>query len=161
MIGVDLKGIWHTGSGDQISISAIMSEIEEYIADGGKIFIGTDSQLRSTECVFVTAICLHGNLRKKYASYFFKKTVEKNPSVKILRERIMREGKRSVDICMFLLEKHPDADIEVHVDIGKNNKSATRFFVDSVRGWVRGTGVACKIKPNSWASSSIADHHTK
>jgi uncharacterized protein len=161
MTGVDLKGVWHTGSGNQISISEIISEIEKYIADGGKIFIGTDSQLKSDECVFVTAICMHGNFTKKYASYFFKKTREKNSSDKILRERIMKEVKRSLDISMFLLEKHPDADIEVHVDIGRTQRSATRTLVDSITGWLSGTGVGCKIKPNSWASSAVADQHTK
>ena len=161
MTGDDLQGIWHTGSGNQISISDIMTEIEKYLADGGRIFIGTDSQLKSESCIFVTAICLHSNASTKYSTYFFKKTSEKNPTNKILRDRIMREVKRSIDISMFLLEKYPDADIEVHVDIGTSNKSPTRKFVDSVTGWLRGTGVDCKVKPNSWASSAVADHHTK
>jgi predicted RNase H-related nuclease YkuK (DUF458 family) len=30
-----------------------------------------------------------------------------------------------------------------------------------VKGWVAGMGFPLKVKPESWASSSIADLHTK
>jgi predicted RNase H-related nuclease YkuK (DUF458 family) len=31
----------------------------------------------------------------------------------------------------------------------------------TVSGWICGMGFGLKVKPDSWASSSIADNHTK
>ena len=39
--------------------------------------------------------------------------------------------------------------------------TSARFLVKQIRGWVTGLGFDCCIKPNSWASSDIADWHTK
>jgi predicted RNase H-related nuclease YkuK (DUF458 family) len=139
----------------------MIEKIDEYISDGGRVFIGTDSQIQGDICVFATAICLHDMKGKRYSKYFFRKSREKTKLFKILRSRIMKEVQNSLDVYMLLLERYPDVDIEIHVDIGRTSRSATRVFVDTVTGWLKGVGVDCKIKPDSWASSSMADRHTK
>ena len=73
----------------------------------------------------------------------------------------MHEVQKSVDISIILLEEYPDADIEIHVDIGLTKRSVTRKFVDVINGWLKGFGIDCKMKPYSWASSAVADWHTK
>jgi hypothetical protein len=73
----------------------------------------------------------------------------------------MQEVQHSVDIAMNLMEKYPEAEIEVHVDVGRTQRSETRKYADSIYGWLKGMGVECKMKPYSWASSSVADWHTK
>jgi len=152
---------WHSGSGEKISLDEMLSKLDEYVLDGERIFIGTDSQIKGDICIFATAICLHDKHGKKYSRYFFHKSREKTSSFKVLRLRIMKEVQNSIDISMSLLERYPEADIEVHVDIGRTSKSPTRIFVDSITGWLKGAGLDCKIKPDSWASSAVADWHTK
>ncbi len=152
---------WFTGSGEPISFHELMLSIETYVKNGGKVFIGTDSQIKSDNCTFVTAICLYGKLDKHYATYFFNRQHLEKKGYKNLRSRIMKEVQNSIDISMDLMEKYPSAEIEVHVDVGTTNRSATRHFVDAINGWVKGIGFKCKVKPYSWASSSIADSHTK
>ena len=139
----------------------MMSEISEYVSSGGKVFVGTDSQLKSDCCVFVNAICLHKNTGKKYAKYYFNRSRLENSDYKILRVRIMKEVQESIQIALDLMEMNPEMDLEVHVDIGRTQKSATRKFADSISGWLKGVGIPCKMKPYSWASSSVADWHTK
>jgi len=52
--------------------------------------------------------------------------------------------------------------IEVHLDISSSaSQAATSSFSDSIRGYVDSAGFENKIKPNSWASFSIADKHAK
>jgi predicted RNase H-related nuclease YkuK (DUF458 family) len=34
-------------------------------------------------------------------------------------------------------------------------------MLDSMTGWVKAIGFDCKVKPHAWASSTIADIHTK
>lgn len=156
-----MKGDWFSGEGNSVTSSEMIKQIDEYIADGGKVFVGTDSQLKSDGCIFVTAICLHSNEGKKYAKYFFSRSSLKRSEFKALRVRIMKEVQESLKISLNLLEKYPDADIEVHVDIGRTNRSPTRKFAESISGWLKGVGFECKMKPYSWASSSVADWHTK
>ena len=156
-----MKDNWFTGSGKSITAESMFDIIDDYTCNGGKIFVGTDSQLNHNFCLFATAICLHGAKGTSGGRYFFKKQKKKNSSYKVLRYRILQEVKHSIDISFKLLEKYPDADIEVHVDIGQTAKSKTRVFVDTVSGWLSGVGFQCRIKPDSWASSSVADCHTK
>lgn len=156
-----MKNRWVNGSGNLISFEELMDNINSYVSSGGKIFIGTDSQVKNNECILVTAICLHGKFDKFYATYFFNRQRLDLEPYKILRSRIMKEVQSSVDIAMDIIERYPDVDIEVHVDVGATQKSATHKFVDSISGWIKGIGLQCKIKPYSWASSSVADSHTK
>ena len=65
-----------------------------------------------------------------------------------------------VNIAKELSERFPNSKIEVHVDVGKTNRSKTRIYVDMIKGWVTGMGYLFKIKPQSWASY-IADWHSK
>ena len=154
--------LWHTGSGEQIGFDEVLKEIHEYIIRGGKVFIGTDSQIKSDVVIFASALCLYGEVEeKKYATYFFTKSRLDRKKYSDLQHRIMQEVQRSIDLSMSLMEKYPEADIEVHVDVGKTKKSATRKYVDMINGWLKGFGLVCKMKPDSWASSAIADHHTK
>ena len=132
-----MRDTWFSGEGTPISLKDMTNQIDEYVSGGGKLFVGTDSQLKSDGCVFVTAVCLHSNVGKKY------------------------EVQESLKISLSLLEKYPEADVEVHVDVGRTNRSATRKFADSISGWLTGVGLECKMKPYSWASSSVADWHTK
>ncbi|MDB4337407.1 ribonuclease H-like YkuK family protein [bacterium] len=152
---------WFSGEGNPINLSDMLSEIDEYVNCGGKVFIGTDSQLKSDQCVFVTAICLHRNTGKKYAKYYFNRSRLDSSDYKVLRVRIMREVQESLQIALDMLERYPEADIEVHVDVGRTQRSETRKFADSISGWLKCAGIPCKMKPYSWASSSVADWHTK
>ncbi len=154
--------IWHTGNGDQIRFDDVILQIEDYIRSGGKIFIGTDSQIKGDTIVFASAICLHGNFNhRKYATYFFSKSRFKREEYSALRYRIMQEVQRSIDLAIDLIKKYPSAEVEIHVDVGLTKKSATRKYVDTISGWLKGMGIDCKMKPESWASSAVADHHTK
>ena len=152
---------WFTGEGELIELESMMTEINEYVQSGGKVFIGTDSQLKSDHCVFVNAICLHKNTGKRYAKYYFSRSRLESDDYQVLRVRIMKEVQESIQIALDLMERYPSMDLEVHVDIGRTQKSATRKFADSISGWLKGVGIPCKMKPYSWASSSVADWHTK
>ena len=153
---------WHVASGEPISFKDILIEIEDYVHSGGKVFIGTDSQIKGDTVIFASAICLYGNVsNKKYATYFFNKVHLSRSTNQELQKRIMQEVQISIDLTVLLIEKYPDADVEVHVDVGRTNRSKTRKYVDMINGWLMGMGIDCKMKPYSWASSAVADHHTK
>ena len=51
---------WISGTGDTHNFDYISKCIKEHVSNDGKIFVGTDSFITGDECVFATAICLHG-----------------------------------------------------------------------------------------------------
>ena len=50
-------------------------------------------------------------------------------------------------------------DFQVHMDIG--TKGATAEFISELEGWVTAYSFKYKIKPESYASSTIADKLSK
>ena len=154
--------VWHTAKGYQIDFKNVLREIDEYVKAGGKVFIGSDSQIKGDQVVFASVICLHGNVSEKmYSRYFFKKIISPRKKGRPMRQRIMKEVELSIDLAMKLIEKYPSANIEVHVDVGRTIRSKTSKYADMIDGWLKGVGIDCKMKPYSWASSAVADHHTK
>jgi predicted RNase H-related nuclease YkuK (DUF458 family) len=151
---------WNSGNGDVVSFSEIIEDVNLHTRDNGKVYIGADSQLHADSCTFVTAICLHGG-SKKTSRYYFKRETKKKYDCKNLRRRIDDEVSNAIDVFLYLTEKIPGIDVEVHIDIGSTERSRTRSFVDTITGWVKGMGATCKIKPDAWASASVADRHTK
>ncbi len=156
-----MKDIWITGKGYELEFNKILFEIDDHVNAGGNIFIGTDSMLRIDGCTFASAICLHGGKGQSGGKYFYKRTVEKNKNLASLRHRITCEVERSIGIGIKVMEANPDANVEIHIDIGSTPLSKTRDLKDALGGWAIGAGFSYKIKPEAWASASVADRHTK
>ena len=56
----------------------------------------------------------------------------------------------------------PEATIEIHLDISSSDKGEkTSSYADMLIGYAKGVGFECKVKPESFAASSIADKHSK
>ena len=55
----------------------------------------------------------------------------------------------------------PDT-IELHLDVspfGLNN--GTSKYSDMLKGYVQGYGIDYRLKPDAWASQTVADKHSK
>ena len=152
--------VWLDADGVEIEFEKILFHISEYTSCGKKIFVGSDSMLYSKKCIFVTAICLHDNERRR-SNYFYNRTKRDTKSCKNLRTRILKEVQSSIDVGIALSEYFENAEIEIHVDVGKTKRSATKPMGSSLTGWISSLGFEVKLKPESWASSSVADWHTK
>lgn len=129
-----------------------------------QIMIGTDSQASYNSTIFVTAIVVHRI--DKGGIYFYEKTKENKTYS--LADRIWKEAICSLDIANELLEeikKLSDKndiiipDFEIHLDVGQNGK--TKTLASSIVGVIKSYGFEAKIKPDSYASSTVADKYTK
>ena len=159
-VNIREKVYWLDGSGNHVSDNDIKSEIVNYALKGGKIYVGTDSMLIANVCSFAAVIALHNN-EEHIAKYYYKKIKSKSSSYKDLKIKILEEVNLSIQTAQFVLEVCPSADIELHVDIGTKKRNMTSILYGAIKGWVTGMGFTLKVKPDSWASSSIADWHTK
>ncbi|MXQ54508.1 hypothetical protein GSM42_12445 [Shimazuella sp. KC615] len=146
------------------SMDMMIREIKDYLeADRNrdyKIMIGTDSQTRTRETLFVTAIIIQRI--GKGALFFY--TRKSHPAMKDLRYRIYRETEYSLH-CVDMLKESgffrlaENIPMEIHLDVGQRGE--TRKVIQEVVGWVTAVGYEAKIKPESVAASAVADRFTK
>lgn len=153
---------WNTGSDKVVDFYEILKIVKTHTLKGSKIFIGSDSFLTNKKVCFASAICLYGG--EDPSRYFFFRENLNNQSFKVLISRITEETRRSVELACLLMEEYnfDPSLIELHLDVSPFSAgTATSKFSDMLKGYVQGYGFECKIKPNAWASQSIADRHSK
>ena len=77
-------------------------------------------------------------------------------------ERITYEVENTVNTALNILGQCPAVNIELHLDISASDKKeATSRFSDMLVGYAKGVGFPCKIKPDAFAATSVADKHNK
>jgi len=157
-----MKDKWFTGSGYEIEFNEILLLIKDHIDDNGKIFIGTDSFLSKGNCIFAKAICLHKGENQLGGKYFIQRTQYKSLPFKTLVVRMLAEVERTVTLALSISEVYVNAPIEIHIDVSSSNpKAKTSAFSEMITGYAKSSGFSYKVKPHSWASSSVADKHSK
>lgn len=151
--------------GRHISFDEVIEELINYVdykpEEEYRITVGTDS-LGSNNTHFVTAIAI---LRIGNGGKYFWTRSEKT-FCPTLRDRIYKETLKSITMTQELkskLREHLGEDvfwddkITVHIDVGR--KGATRDFVESVVGMVKGYGLEAVIKPEAFGAFVLADRH--
>jgi predicted RNase H-related nuclease YkuK (DUF458 family) len=146
----------------RLSFDQVFEEVMAYASenpeDSYRLIVGTDSQLRDETC-FVTALIVHR--RGKGGRFFY--TRSHDSYARSLRQRIFYEASLSLSLAFRLTEKLSESgqelNMEIHLDVGSNG--ATKSLVKEVVGMVNGSGYLCKIKPDSYGASSVADRYTK
>ncbi len=154
--------VWFSPSGSEINFDDILCILKEHARHDGTTFIGTDSFVTKDTCIFARAICLHGGDSKYSGRYFFNRTKESLGPFKLLVTRMIAEVEKTVETALKISEACPSADIEIHLDISNSpEKGATGKYADMLKGYAKSSGFPFKVKPHSWASSSVADKHSK
>lgn len=156
-----LKKRWTSGSGDVHTFQNVVMEVSDH-AKNNKIFIGSDSFLTKKRTCFVTAVCLL--TKNKGGRYFLYKDYLKTNQFNILSVRITEEVRRSIELAEYFMNTYDilPQDIELHLDVSPfAAKNGTSKFSEMLRGYVQGYGFGCKLKPNAWASQTVADKHSK
>ena len=123
-----------------------------------QIIVGTDSQnTYKTKMVIVICLVYPGN-----GGIFFYH-IDWLPKIKSLNTKIFTETQKSLEIAKelndYLHENDLRADVEIHVDIGRDGK--TKMLIQSILGWVSSEGFVVKIKDESYVASTIADRISK
>lgn len=134
-----------------------------------KVAIGTDSQKNSNGYRFATVIVIirEENLGDGVVmgrggmivakTYYSDKYRQTRGGVK---ERMLFEVANSVEIAYEispLLDTY-DIPLEVHADINPDVKWESNKALSEAVGYILGMGYEFRVKPNAWASSSVADN---
>ncbi len=151
---------WRTLNGSRISMpikEAVEQAIIREINDGHKlkVCIGSDSQVRGDITEYATVIVF---LREKKGGFMYICN-EKTTQVMSLKERMISEVAKSVDIAYHLcnLLDQYEVELEVHADINTDPSFASNTALREALGYILGMGFVFKAKPDAFASSYCAD----
>jgi predicted RNase H-related nuclease YkuK (DUF458 family) len=156
-----IDGIWHNAAGEQVQPDVKLSLIGAHVRSGGKIFIGCDSNVVGTNCTYAIAVALYDDVTRTGGRYFFKRDRVTIPIRTPLRVRLMEEATRAIETALELQSVFPEARIEIHLDVSQRKENLSNAVADQVAGYAKAAGFDCKLKPESWASSCVADEHTR
>lgn len=154
---------YNSPSYGKLDYEGVIEKIAKYIKEDTnyryKVIVGTDSENRSGGAEFATAIIVHRIGRG--GVYFWNRKRIKN--VVAIADRIGKETQFSVELAWKLRDTFRHNGLsgyepEVHLDVGEGG--ATRDMVRWVTGMVLGSGLTCKIKPDSYGATKVADRHT-
>lgn len=131
-----------------------------------QIVVGTDSQNhQDTKIVTVITICCEGK-----GGIFFYETSHID-KISDVRTKLYLETELSLKTADSLLaviendkrfeEMYLNTLFSIHVDAGHSDKGKTKELIPAIVGWIKSVGYDCKVKPDSFAASSIADKISK
>lgn len=130
-----------------------------------EILIGSDSQTYKNRSKLVSVIVLR-RIGKGAIFFYDNKIIE--PCYKTIRQKLVAETSSSLELANNLLKCIEDigkddvldkVNIKIHVDAGE--MGPTKLLINEVIGWIEACGYHCKIKPYSYAASSVADKLSK
>ncbi|MBT7243789.1 MAG: hypothetical protein HN879_10280 [Flavobacteriaceae bacterium] len=153
---------WVSGSGKKTNFKEIIKILKDSIKKGSKVFIGSDSFTTKNKVNFASAICLYGG--QAPSRYFFAREYLPQDNFNALVTRITEEVRRSVELAEHIMTNHDvnSDNIELHIDVSPfHMKNGTSKYCDMLKGYVTGAGFECRVKPQAWASQSVADKHSK
>lgn len=141
---------WHWPNGDEVQ----NNELEELLSDRSvNLFVGTDSQMSGGEWVFATVVAAHNPGKGgRFFSFREKKKKSQFPS---LRMRLLEEALRSISVASEIRDRF-GRESEVHLDLNTKVYNSSKYVTD-LSSMVQSFGFKCQVKPDSWASSALAD----
>jgi predicted RNase H-related nuclease YkuK (DUF458 family) len=134
-------------------VDDILQFVSDAAARGQTVHVGTDSLQTGRFTQFVTVVVIHTPSKGGRAAY----TREILPRIQSLRERLMQETWRSIELGMELTGAAPGG-LEIHLDVNPEKQHKSSQYVQELVGWVMGQGFKAVIKPDAWAASHAADH---
>lgn len=162
------KGYFYNPSCGNLSLEGVIKELTHYISEKPEkfydIIVGCDSSSEE-EPHFPVALVI---LRKGEGGRFFLKKVNYAHSRKFKNwhQRILEEVCLSCEFALSLREILKGGLPStfnwqfryIHADVGENGM--TKDMIREVTGLIRGNGFEPKIKPESFAASSVADRYS-
>lgn len=156
-----IEETWSTADGIPVTKQQLIHELTTHIESGGKLFVGSDSKIYYDICTYANVICMYNEDRHAGGRYFVKTQTTPMKLSKYPHARLMKEAQFAVEIALELSAVFPSENIEIHLDVNSKKGNVSHSLADQLSGYAKSAGFECKVKPNSWAASGVADCHTR
>lgn len=141
-----------------------IDSISDYILDAmihnphGQIYIGCDSKVKEKSTQYVLVVVIRYPGKGAHVVYAVKKGEKFGKAG--MEQRLWTEVGYAVSLGLYLRSKM-SYPIEVHIDISPNKKDRSNTLFNAATGWLRGTGLEHKAKPDAFAAMRAADMLTR
>lgn len=145
---------WLSASGDVVTTEQFIATL---IKDGGELHVGSDSHMIAGEWLFATAACIY--FEGAGGTFYYRKSREQKSTFNSLYSRLLHETTLSIfaaEEIKLLTNKR----VTIHADVALSNSPSAKFR-GQLTSYVSGMGFSILTKPDSWASSSIADRKAR
>lgn len=154
--------IWHSASGNQVTIGDILEDIKKSKLQHKslEVHVGTDSDPNGNKFANATGIALRfpGN----GCRYYWTRTYLDPTTHNSLIIRLNAEVTQTIFIANALRDSLNESfNIVVHIDCNQDPKHMSGKYIKQLKSYAAGMGFQVMVKPNSWAASCIADKHAK
>jgi len=145
---------WFGGNGKEYTKEQVLEELRKYAPS--RIYVGCDSQMYNNRLIFALAICVTDS----GARYWVRRSIESPDAYPSLSMRLINEV---VEACTVSdeLRNTLNIPITVHADVSEGKKNRSSKVQKRVVNYIKAMGFDYAIKPDSWASFSVADKHSK
>lgn len=148
--------MWLDGSGNKYTFEQVLEAIALY---NNHVCLGTDSQINGQTVCFATAICMPGDGHG--GKYFFHRQKLPRSNFRDLRSRLQQEVQFSLDTATALMNVGI-IDFELHIDVSPSmSRHGSAKAAEMLKKYVTAYGIEYKIKPDAWASGSVADKYVR
>ena len=150
--------VWCDAGSNVIKIDNIIDYVESK-KNKCEIHIGCDSHNVKDRCIFAIVIAVYEPT--KGGTYFFARKKVERKKIPNMKMRLLREVETSIDLANFINSRVKLEKTYVHLDINPDKRYKSFQVFTSATSWVKSQGYDCVVKPNSWASSWLADAYAK
>lgn len=119
-----------------------------------KIYVGTDSQNRGPETVFVITIVLRYRSRGCHVVYHKTKV----PIINDIWSRLWREAEMSLETAVFLTQNSPLSIESVDLDYNDDERKISNKLISATKGWIQSAGFRVTTKPALQVATRAADY---
>lgn len=158
--------LFYSPTKGSMNLSEIGEEISDFIDQDPEksyqVVVGTDSSAK-IDPHFISVIIVY---RVGRGGRYFWKKIKSKEKYYTIRDRIYNEATLSIETAQRILGElrrlleagyQMNYDFQIHIDVGNNGP--TKQMIKEVVGMVQGNGFEAKIKPESYAASTIADKY--
>jgi len=148
---------WHDADSEPTSFSDIIEKIK-----GNNLYeihVGCDSH--KVGGIYIFAIVIAGYVQRRGGTFYFHRKRSTDEAFSSIPFRLMKEAELALDIAHRVQREFPDKNISVHLDINPDKRFASSRVLTNAVSWVNSFGYNAVVKPNAWASSSLADAFAK
>lgn len=166
-----LNGFFFNPTKGNLKIEEVIKELISYISEKPEKFynivVGCDSSSEEEPHFPMAVVILRVG---EGGRFFLKRIAYKGRKFYNWKQRILEEVLLSCQLALYLRENFEKAIQKlkndnlhyqlryIHADVGENGQ--TRDMIKEVVGLIKGNGFEPRIKPESFAASSVADRYS-
>ena len=159
MKNTDVRSLtWCNAGSKVVGLNEVIQFIEKN-KEKAEIHVGCDSHYIKDRCIFAVVVAVYEP--SKGGTYFFARNKVDRKTIPNMKMRLLKETETAIELANIINVSVDLKKTYVHLDINPDKRFKSSQVFTSATSWVKSQGYDCIVKPDSWASSWLADAYAK